>query len=202
MLVNEYKIIMMRLTVFMIGFTILLLAVVPVSAQQVWYLSGNTSGTVYIMYKGVPPTKNANVAILPNDSAIWIADQQAITNVTFPSAIWIVNLVTSGPTGVVNVSIGVWNGSDFKSYGYAILNVKKVTNSTVSVGSFTVPKGQWLALKIENIGVATVRVKAWGGGSYSYLEYTQSNPPYPVPELPTVLSVLIGIALILIKFEK
>jgi len=188
----------MRLSVLMI----LLVVVVPVSAQQVWYLSGNTSGTVYVMYKSTPSAKQANVALSSGDYAIWIANQQASTNVTFPPSTWIVNLVTSGSAGVVNVSIGTWDGLDFKSYGYVILNVKKVTNSTVNVRAFTVPKGQWLALKIENVGNKTIKVKAWSGKSYSYLEYTQSNPPYPVPELPVTLLVLIGLILIAMKFAR
>ncbi len=190
---------MRLLTIFV--FIFVLASIVPVSAQQVWYLSNVQNGTVYIMYKGVPPTGGGFVTVYPNEFTIWIADQPALVNVTFPATVWTGNLTLSvkgGTTATLNVSVGVWDGSAFRSYGHEIIDAKTTVLSIPTV-SFTVPKGCWLALNVTNLGTTTVSVKMKSGGTYSYLEYTSSVPAYPLPEILTVLLVAVGMVLVLIK---
>ncbi len=182
----------------------LTLFIVPAYAQQYWNLSNvyNATSNVYYMYSGTPTLASGSksVDIPPNGYAIWVANQSAQVDVTFPAATWIVYLegnVKGGSTGNITIHVGVWDGTTFTSYGdITITGVSFPTTAYVSVSSFTVPKGCRLALKIDNIGTTTVSIKVVKGKTYSYLEYPSDFPPYPIPEVATFALVLAGIVAI------
>jgi len=178
-----------------------MLVILPVHAQQVWYLSDVPNGSVYIMYKGTPPSGGGFVTILPNESVVWISDQPALTNVTFPATVWLGNITLSvkgGTTATLNVSVGVWNGT-FHSYGYEIVDAKTVANLSIPVTTFTVPKGSWLSLNVTNLGTTTISVKIKSGGTYSNLVYPSLVPAYPLPEVPILLLVVAGVTLVIVR---
>jgi len=181
----------------------LTLFVVPAYAQQYWYLSNvyNATSNVYYMYSGSPTLTNGskNVDIPPNGYEIWVANQSAQVDVTFPAATWTVYLNgnVKGPTGNITIHVGVWDGTTFTSYGdITIIGVSFPITTYVRASSFTVPKGCRLALKIDNIGATTVSIKVVKGKTYSYLEYPSNFPPYPIPEVATLALVLAGVVAI------
>lgn len=143
----------------------LLLSVTTVAmavSSQLWYLDSETTTTAdYQMEKSGSPGNDGQIgslAIGASNSRIWIADQAALSDVTFPSGTWVVELETDSDWGTNGnkcaVTIGAWNGTTFSAF--TTTNIFKWSSGTLIMdvelqsGSATVDKDHYLALKIEN----------------------------------------------------
>jgi phosphodiesterase/alkaline phosphatase D-like protein len=160
-------------------------------AQETWYLSNDGSGTK-IMYEGdtSKPTDNVQLRHSGTTSQIWRANQSS-SETTYPAGNWTVQL-TLGDFEVShtdNVEIGTWDGNVFTPYGlYVIHGLGRgdevyVVSANISVGSFTVPSGGYVAIRIT-VTSSPQWLDVHVGGSQSYV----TSPAYPEPTAPTVAS--------------
>ena len=165
---------------------------------QSWYLHNDD-----VMYKGVTNKTEGSVSIGASASNIWIADEATTTDVTFASSAWTGQVVfTSAPTGggsphTFTVEIGYsTDGSDFTAGGPdATLTgdgTATVFPYTTDAASFTVTNGKYLALRLTNNSGSGYDVTT--GLTWSYTNSPSSEPGYPVPELPTIILLSLGLA--------
>ncbi len=187
--------------VVLITIAILLILIVPASAMQIGYLSSNTTQDEYIMYKGSLPTHSGKKTVTITQRAIWVANESAKVNITFPENEWTLVLFAKGKdSGKIRISIGVWNGNSFESYGNTILTLSNGLQSysrTISTTDFIVPKGCRLALQVECID-GTIELHIKKDKEFSKLIYPLDEPPYPVSELLPVVLMSVGLALMAI----
>ncbi len=157
-----------------------------------WWLSA------FPMYKA-DMTKGPGMVTIPSSgSKVWVADEAAECDVTFPNDTWTGQVVfTSSVTGsnfTLDVGHANSDGTGFTSGGpQATLEGTGTTFTyTTSSQSFTVPTGKYLALQITNAWLArNVQV----GGAWSYLSAPDTAcPEYPTPELPTIILSSLGLA--------
>ena len=176
------------------------------SGHQQWLLDKESSSADYEMEKKDGPGddgQTGNVTIAANSSAVWLADQAAVCNVTFTGGdSWVIKICTDSDWGFqgdkCETKIGGWNtttgwydiptttqGTIVWDDGQKILTVEFQANNA------TILQGDYLALKIKNNndGVHTVYTKGC-----SYLQSPCSDPGYPVAEV--VSGVLVGLGLL------
>lgn len=164
-----------------------------------WYLSNP-----YTMYKGDMTKPGATVNFFGGNSKVWLADEQAQTEVTFPAGVgeqmqWAGQLAFTPALGSGHsllVEVGRWDGSSFTPGGPDATitgdGTATVFTFTTDAESFTVPDGQYLALRVTNQGDSLYSVQV--GGSWSYLSAPDTAcPEYPVPELPTIILFSAGL---------
>jgi len=165
---------------------------------QSWYLHNDD-----VMYKGVTNKTEGSVLIGASASNVWIADEAATTDVTFSGSAWTGQVVfTSAPTGggsphTFTVEIGYCTDSnDFTAGGPdATLTgdgTATVFTYTTDAASFTVTNGKYLALRLTNNSGSGYDVTT--GETWSYTNSPSSDPGYPVPELPTIILLSLGLA--------
>jgi hypothetical protein len=157
--------------------------------QQTWYLSSDGSGT-RIMYEGdtSKPTDNVQLRHSGTTSQIWRANHSS-SETTYPAGNWTVQLTLGdfevGHTD--NVEIGTWDGNVFTPYGlYVIHGLGRgdevyVVSANISVGSFTVPSGGYVGIRIT-VTSSPQWLDVHVGGSQSYV----ISSAYPEPTAPTV----------------
>lgn len=166
--------------------------------DQSWYLHNDD-----VMYKGVTNKTEGSVSIGASASNIWIADEAATADVTFSGSAWTGQVVfTSAPTGggsphTFTMEIGYsTDGSDFTAGGPdATLTgdgTATVFPYTTDAASFTVTNGKYLALRLTNNSGSSYSVTT--GLTWSYTDSPSSDPGYPVPELPTIILLSLGLA--------
>lgn len=174
------------------GVTIVLL---QSPSAQTWYLHSDD-----VMYKGVTDKTEGSVLIGASESNIWISDETASTDVTFASSTWTGRVAfTSAPTGAHTFTVETGSstdGSDFTAGGPdATLTGNgdaTVFSYTTDAASFTVPNGEYLAIKITNNSGSGYNVTT--GLISSYTNAPSTDPGYPIPELATI--ILLGSGLI------
>ncbi len=161
--------------------------------SQTWFLSNNPPGSdqVKVMYKGAIVTPGL---VDVTNGVVWLANESAIYDVPF-SGNWNVSLRASSSSDCqVTAYIGVVNGTSFTPYGNRSLIVSGVTQKNFSINAtdFTVPEGEYLALRVvRTFGSATVRVAA--DGINSGIVSPPTDPGYPVPELSTIVLMSVGL---------
>ncbi|MBN1454902.1 MAG: hypothetical protein JW945_01425 [Methanomicrobia archaeon] len=134
----------------------------------------------------------------------WRANESAQVAVGFPADTWQLQIyeVTSGKEGTVNVSIGVWNGTEctwttFTAYGtnasVYVSGSNQIINITAS--AFTVKPGEYLAVQIENVGNSEIELKKYPASDPSAVGRicTPFDTNYPVPELAIVVLFSAGL---------
>lgn len=181
-------------------------AIVSATAPQLWYLDSEATPAGRQMEKNGGPgdngqTGSVNVAS-GGGSIVWLADEAAIVDVTFPKGTWVAEITTDADWGTLgdmcDVKVGGWNTTT----GWYEIPMKSVTKMTwdsevnilvimVEAGSATIPMGDYLALKITNND--TVDHPVYTSGSSS-MRSPNTDPGYPVPELAA--GILLGIGLI------
>jgi hypothetical protein len=175
--------------------------------DQTWYLSNFSAGTNrFYMYR-------EDSSITPNDVTIndgaeehWVADETASNNVTFPAANWHVAVTFDAAPSSGNRFKGDLGTFDGATYTPAALDSwwnftgmdgsKTYFTHSFNPGSFTVDSGERLAFWIINTddGGAGANLVVKGGSSYSVVISPTTDPGYPLPELPTVVLVGVGLA--------
>ncbi len=161
---------------------------VALAASKTWELDSDS-----IMYKGTH-TETGSVGIGVGRSNVWRAENAAQHDIPFSAETWdgTLKCASANSDKTFSVAVGVWNGTSFAakgtSNGYSFGSA--VVSYQVDVPAFDVPEGQWLALEIENTGGVNFTIVTDGSSS---LTYSLDDPTYPVPELPTIVLVTIGL---------
>ncbi len=165
--------------------------------DNTWYL--NDDGTMYKEYtENLPGT----VPISDGGSYVWISDETALGNFTFPGGEWsgqitIDETLVSGDE--FSVTIGSYNGGFNPATNGTVDLVgngsKQVFDFDKTVDSFTVPTGDYLALKIENkSGGSTNPLNVKTGLAHSYCTAPDTDPNFPLPEWASGLLMGLGLA--------
>jgi hypothetical protein len=156
------------------------------SSSQTWYL--NSTGDPAMEKTG---TQTGSVDIAAGKYVTWFSDQQAQTNVTFPSGTWTIKLkVPSDWSTNCSAEVGDFNqGSNTfipfngtaatGTYGNGVITITITTSGIVS-------QNHYLALKIINNGTADHSVTTDGSSS---LTSPTNDPGYPLPAEITAYSV-------------
>ena len=169
------------IVVFILAAALLVSMVGVVSASQKWDLDQND-----IMYKGAH-VETGTVTIVEGGSNNWTAENAAKGKLKFDSEAWNgqLELWTGQPstTKKFTVEIGIWDGSSFSSKGksdeYDFNRPDgKGRPYFLDAPDFTVPKGQWLAVRVNNTGTGSFELDTDGS---CYITYPPDHPDYPNP---------------------
>jgi hypothetical protein len=160
--------------------------------QATWYLSSDDPGCPMVMYEGdtSKPTGTVTLYSSGSSSMVWVADQPSQAATVYPAGIWDVRLLLSHvkSTHTICVEIGTWDGiDDFVPYGsHTYLgqgrddSIVYEYEDSISVDTFDVPSGSYVAARITVSANHMVHVHV--GGSQSYV----ISPAYPEPTAPSV----------------
>jgi Tol biopolymer transport system component len=169
--------------------------------SQTWYLDSETylgpgpglllPAGYFEMEKATGPDNDGvtGSVTLDTGAGIWISDEASDHGVTF-SGDWTVNLEVTY-LGDWTIRLGEWDGSTaFNEFNHVRTEPDDhgIINLTFNA-SGTVPKGHYLALKIETNAGATVLTTG-----DSYLVSPTNDPGYPLPEIPSISLLAIGLA--------
>lgn len=177
----------MKRKIFSVLLALVLSAVVAVPAMavtQTWYLTDITSGSNRVMNRGSTAGGSTPISIAKGTNVVWQANEAATMNVYFPAGNWTGNLHHTGANLVnpTSVNIGVWNSSNFTSYGSASTSMSggATWSFTISASAFTVATGQYLALKVSNgSGQNRTLIVATDGTSFVNSMITDQGYPSP-----------------------
>jgi hypothetical protein len=187
---------------------VLLLATTAIAsavAPQLWYLDSETTAPGCQMEKANGPgddEQTGSVNIGPGNSALWLADEAALCDVTFPSGSWVTEIKTDSDWGIdgdkCEVSVGGWD-IDTGWYEIPTITVTKITWDAgfniliilLETSSGTIYKDDYLALNVTNEDSGSHEVYTTGSSS---LRSPDTDPGYPLPEIATGL--LLGVGLV------
>jgi hypothetical protein len=165
-------------------------------AQKTWYLSADDIYTQQVMYDG-DTSKPADMIQLSSwglTSLIWRADQFS-SGAKYPAGNWLFQLRLGDfeKSHTDNVEIGTWDGNVFTPYGVCIIrglgDEVYIVSDNISVGSFTVPSGGYVAVRITVTSTRQL-LDIIVGGDNSFVQ----SPSYPEPTAPAVTtSAAIGV---------
>ena len=176
----------------------LLLAMVTVgsAASQLWYLdSADHPAAGNVMEKTIG-AQSGNVTISAGEEHIWLAENSALCNVSFTGGLWIIELKTDLDwTDNCGVNVGGW---DTTTGWYEISTTTSATvvwkehilKVELQKAPATIYEGDYLALKIRNEDGSMHDVYTDG---HSSLRSPDTDPGYPVPELPTLVLTTAGL---------
>ena len=181
------------------------------AVSQNWYLKTNdpeVSGANYEMHKASGYGPAGSVAVASGVSKIWSADEASAVDVSFGIGEWTGNFdFTNGPNGYLNagetitLAIGYLDADgDFHSAATQVAEGGKSSIWPVSMtpsSDFTVPAGNYLALKVSITGdVDGVYIDThenYEGVSASHVTSPPESDPYPVPEFSTLVLLSAGL---------
>ncbi|HSW58000.1 MAG TPA: hypothetical protein VLH15_06330, partial [Dehalococcoidales bacterium] len=155
--------------------------------SQRWNLNSNL-----IMEKNGAQSGFVEFGIAEGLEHIWLSDQAAQTDVTFPAGdYWIIHLVTEDWEGACQAQIGESDGTTFNPFNavpvFGIINGDIIT-FTINTGG-TIPQGNYLALKIFTADGSRIITEG-----KSFLKSPATDPCYPLPELSTGILLGLGLA--------
>jgi hypothetical protein len=179
------------------------------STSSRWYLYDSEHhfpvGTdSYLMSRELSEAEGT-VAIQIGDNVTWIADVGASAPTGFPAGDWTGSLAILDGAGTCDIEVGKWtpDGGDgvFTPYGIAedlaFEGAGGVRDNpfTISVGAFDLLAGERLACRITPVTGKVVLHSGSSPDAYgqSWIEIPGYNPAAPVPELPTVLLLGMGL---------
>jgi hypothetical protein len=166
-----------------------------------------------IMYKdqgaGGGAVTVADVIIPAGGASLWRADEAALVNVTFGSAPWEGRMtLNEANKTVVNqivqdmlVDIGYVDVGGFVSVGQIDLGGALIrpwgafytVDITCPAGTFSVPKGAYLALRVTNGAAIPAHVMTGEGDSGSWIKSPADVPNYPLPEVSALALMGMGV---------
>ncbi len=157
-----------------------------------------------------------NVPVDMENDRTWIANQAVEGNYTYAAGTWTLTLYTNGNWNPVS-RIGVWDPqTGFVETGYVVnqsgtwIVAGKQVELYFNAGALTIPDGCYLALEVANANESAVNLNGANGveGGSDFVVYTNSTdglsnlvppngePSKPVPELPAVALLALGLAVI------
>jgi alkaline phosphatase len=175
-----------------------------VPEQQKWLLDTETSlpdltalpAGVYEMEKAGGPNDDGQTpaVIVPgSQSAMFVSDQAAATDVTFAGGVWTVKLATTDWADDCEVQIGSYNlASDTFSAFNPVAEKGSFSGGFITIRvttEGTVPAGDYLALNIANTGTD----QSVDTDGTSYLASPTTDPGFPMPETLTLILVGLGL---------
>lgn len=175
---------------------------------QQWFLGSSSHALVNganVMVKDVSAVSGVTT-VNSGSYKVWCADEVAQANVTFPSGTWVVQLRTDSDWGVMGsqcvVDIGsCTSGGTFTSFGLqqaaSLYWSGDMLKWEAQVASVTVPKGDYLAIKISNTSTSanhTVVAASDGCQGCSWMTSPCTDPGYPLPEVAA--GVLMGVGIV------
>nr|QNO53220.1 hypothetical protein HNLOENAD_00020 [Methanosarcinales archaeon ANME-1 ERB6] len=172
-----------------------MVGVASAAAPQIWYLDNETHTVTGKTMEKTIGTQSGNVTIPVGGSQIWLAGNDAECDVTFPSGAWVIETKTALDEGKCTIQVGRWDTST----GWNAIPTTTAATVTwtghilkveLQTGSATIEGGDYLALKIENDDTAEHTVDTDGSSS---LRSPDTDPGYPVPELPTIVLTSVGL---------
>ncbi len=160
--------------------------------QSTWYLSQEASDNGSIMYQGDESQPEGTLTLYSSGqpaSLVWRADQAAVAETRYPAGDWSFSLLLSrlDMTETVKVEIGTSdNAGIFVPYGFQTLaglsdsSTFYAYEDNVTVTSFAVPSGGFVAIRVTTSAVHRVYLQV--GGSRSFVQ----SPAYQMPTAPMV----------------
>ena len=180
-----------------------LVLAVPVFAatphSQTWYLDSQQDSGQYLMEKGT--SQSGTVAIPMGTSVMFMADEVAAVDVTFPvvwddiDAVWEVHLCFDLGADIANtnVEVGSWDGTTFTAFSQSedgrYMRSSQETVFQLQITDAVVLTGDRLALKVSNNSQTTDATLKTSG--CSNIQSPCGDPGYPTPEIAT--GILLGI---------
>jgi hypothetical protein len=185
------------------------------AGSSIWYLYSDSmtdkwGNTELYMSRTLFPDGSTNVPA--GGSQMWIADEIAQSNVTFPNDNWIIRFGTDeewgnnqagGPN--FTVDIGYWDGSTFTTM--AMVSTPVWYNGyyenqfqVVPEEGQTIPKDTYMAVVVNNGDDSDhpiftgYKYTVNGDAYYSCVATPQSDPGYPLPEIGAVILLGGGLA--------
>lgn len=148
--------------------------------------------------------QSGRVTLNAGSSYIWITDQVTENDITVPSGIWILQIVTDSDWGTkgnkCQIEIGEWDGSftplthkplPLETWGAQSLVVVSLFQST----SLTIGENKHLALRVTNLEDKLNHVIHTGENQYcSFLRSPETYTTTPLPEMESGILLIIGIA--------
>ena len=194
---------------------LLLPSVASAAGRQTWYLDddldvdpGWADRIMYQSPDGEPV--NGEDALVPvprlGGQVTWRADFPTEVDVSFGDGPWDGKIMILGDVEPdyenIIIQLGYVDGTGFQSQGQTALADGRVqpwggffeVDFDLVPGSLVVPEGSYLALRIVNNSADDIQVRT--GQSHGWLKSPREDPGYPVPELPTV--ALLGVGLLLL----
>ncbi len=173
-------------------FSILFLLNLFTSSALVWHLHNNST-----MYR-TTTNPTGNLTIEGGSSNLWIADKPAQTDLMFPPGVWTGRITLETPLASgesFSVAVGNSSGSVFAASGSAVINGdgSRAFDFQITADSFNITKNDYLAVNITD---TTTGIEVKTGGTQSYLVLLDNAPPYPVPELPGVFLIMVGLLML------
>jgi hypothetical protein len=180
---------------------------------KVWYLQNSTMSIngSSMNYMQTTQAKSGTVNISTGSSLVWVTNDYAHGNITFPNDYWVLRVMTDSDWGTngsgMTAELGYWDGS-FHRIGYFFSALWMTGgyqyNNGILEWKYTLPAGdvipdqKYLAVKITNNDTTKQShavycgydTKTTDGVFYSCLTTPQSDPGYPLPEVAA--GVLLG----------
>jgi hypothetical protein len=180
-------------------------SLVLADTSQKWYCAGSFilgAPCDFYMYRNDDGKAADEPIVLGNgDGCCWCANETASADVTFLDGDWQVQVTTSvAPTYGDNftVYIGYHDGDNFNAEGshqFTGDDETTVFSKSLNIGSFTVYNGDYLAVRLLNdldSGMET-SVDLVVGSDYTYIQSPDSDPGYPVPDMPGIVLISLGL---------
>ncbi len=173
-----------------------------VAGAQAWYL--HTDGVMYRNNLSLPA---GTVEIAPQDNFTWRANEPALVDTAFGPGKWTGWLIMNGSLpqgynltaeiGAYNISTENFSAAGSEEFSGDVNKSRFMLN--IHADAFTVPRSDFLALRVSNRGGGNVTIQTGNGNSF--VTSPESDPGYPVPELYTVILLAFGLlTLILIIY--
>jgi hypothetical protein len=149
--------------------------------------------------------QTGSVVLASTASAMWLADEAAVYDVTFVSGAWVVELATDADWGTngnaCTIEVGEYDGTSFTAFSMALNSVLEWNEATrsyilrveVQSGSETIYTGNWLAIKVYNKDRVSHTVYTGEFEDASCVRSPQTDPGYPLPEIAAGILLAGGI---------
>lgn len=189
--------------------SLLAVSAIPVFADgptgpQIWSLDGDNQ--MEKNYGLGDDGQSGSVTVPAGGSQVFLADEVALADVTYPGGAWVLFLSTDADwSSNCDVEIGYDDGSfnSLTSSATVLTRVNSygagpdyyiITKRVIQDASIMIPDGSYLALQITNTSGSDRVVYTAEGTETSYLRSPETDPGYPLPEIAAGVLLALGLA--------